>query len=74
MLTPVERKHVGLDGSLDDEERTAVTMAIGRLFRVLSRPYEPGDEEQYERCRAVVMAHATSKPDYEPNVRSVRRD
>lgn len=73
MLTPLERRHVGLDDSIDGEERVAVTLAIGRLFRILSRPYQLGDEEQYERCRAVVMAHVEVKS-YEPNVRAVRRD
>jgi hypothetical protein len=73
MLTPLERRHVGLDDELDSEERTAVTLAIGRLFRILSRPHRPGDEEQYERCRSVVMAHVETKS-YEPNIAAVRRD
>jgi len=73
MLTPDERRVAGLDPSLDAEEHQAVTLAIGRLFRILSRPYEPGDEEQYERCRSVVMAHVETH-EYETNVRAVRRD
>lgn len=73
MLTPTERRVAGLDDTMDDEERLAVTLAIGRLFRVLARPYRPGDEEQYERCRSVVMAHVETQ-EYEPNVRAVRRD
>lgn len=73
MLTPNERRVAGLDPSLDDEERQAVTLAIGRLFRILSRPYEPGDEEQYERCRAVVMAHVETQ-EYEPNWKAVQSD
>lgn len=73
MLTPLERRLAGLDDALDDEERLAVTLAIGRLFRVLSRPYRPGDEEQYERCRAVVMAHVETN-EYVPNIAAVRRD
>ena len=50
-----------------------VTLAIGRLFRILSRPYEPGDEEQYELCRSVVMKHVKVET-YEPNWKAVQSD
>lgn len=30
-------------------------MAIGRLFRLASRPFQDGDIEEYERCRAIIM-------------------
>jgi len=43
------------DDDLDDLERQAVNCAIGRLFRLLSRPYQDGDVEQYEQCRRVVL-------------------
>ena len=32
-----------------------VELAIGRLLRVGSRPTQPGDIEEYERCRAIIM-------------------
>ena len=35
-------------------ERRFVKCAIGRLFSIMSRPYQPGDEEEYEKCRRVV--------------------
>lgn len=74
MLTPTERRVAGLDDTMDDEEHLVVTLAIGRLFRVLSRPYRPGDEEQYETCRRVVMDHVRPSTSYEPNIAAVRRD
>lgn len=37
------------------EARVAMRLAIGRLFRLGSRPEQPGDEKQYLDCRAVVM-------------------
>lgn len=40
---------------LDQADQTAVCCAIGRLFRILSRPHRPGDVEQYEACRRVVL-------------------
>jgi hypothetical protein len=41
---------------MDDAERRAVVrMALGRIFRLGSRPTQPGDIEQYERCRAAIM-------------------
>lgn len=30
--------------------------AIGRLLKVASRPFQPGDHEEYDRCRAAVLA------------------
>lgn len=38
----------------------AVELALGRIFRLGSRPTQPGDIEEYERCRAIIMAE--SKP------------
>ena len=43
-------------------------LALGRIFRLLSRPYQPGDVSQYEAARAAVLAHSpTPAPDYTPN-------
>lgn len=57
-----------------DEGRTAVTLALGRLFRLMSRPAQPGDVAEYERCRAVVMDNTepTAAP-WEPNYARDRR-
>lgn len=38
-----------------DERATAARLAIGRLFRLGSRPTQDGDLEQYEACRRVIL-------------------
>ena len=47
----------------------AVQHALGRIFRLMSRPEQPGDAEQYEQARAVILAHAPAdiSLDYLPN-------
>lgn len=30
-------------------------MVLGRIFRIMSRPYRPGDTEEYERCRGIIL-------------------
>ena len=32
-----------------------VRMTLGRLFRMLSRPWEPGDDEAYRKCRSIIL-------------------
>jgi hypothetical protein len=32
-----------------------INLAIGRIFRIASRPTQPGDIEEYERCKAIIM-------------------
>jgi hypothetical protein len=32
-----------------------INLAIGRIFRIASRPTHPGDIEEYERCKAIIM-------------------
>ena len=44
-----------MKGNLTNESRAITELALGRIFRLLSRPYQPGDIEQYEKCRKVVM-------------------
>lgn len=34
---------------------SAVSLALGRIFRMMSRPTQPGDVEEFERCRALIM-------------------
>jgi len=36
-------------------ERQACELAIGRIFRMGSRPTQAGDVEEYERCREIVL-------------------
>lgn len=52
----------------DPEVRAAALLAVGRILRLASRPSRPGDVEEYERCRAVIMdASDPPAPDYRPN-------
>ncbi len=32
-----------------------VDLALGRIFRMGSRPTRPGDVEEYERCRSIIL-------------------
>lgn len=41
-----------------DEERDLAQLALGRLFRLGSSPEQPGDMEQYDECRAIIMDYA----------------
>ena len=47
-----------------------VSLALGRIFRIMSRPFQPGDIEEYERCRAIVLDNvdepvaSDSRPNY----------
>ena len=41
--------------NLTREEQTAVECAIGRILRMGSRPTQPGDIEEYNRCRGIVI-------------------
>ena len=40
----------------DGDKRRAAELALGRILRMGSRPAQPGDVEEYERCRAIIMA------------------
>lgn len=34
-------------------------LALGRIFAMGSRPSQPGDLAEYERCRAIIIAAAS---------------
>jgi hypothetical protein len=55
--------------ALTPEERTAaVRLAMGRILKLGSRPAQPGDVEEYERCRLVILACSPSpRPDHRPD-------
>lgn len=38
-------------------ERLLVQLALGRIFRLGSRPSQEGDIEQYEEARAIIMQY-----------------
>lgn len=43
-------------------------LALGRILRMASRPAQPGDVAEYERCRALIMDLITApSQDYTPN-------
>lgn len=41
------------------ELEAAKKLAFGRIMRMASRPTQPGDVEEYERCRRIIMTDAT---------------
>ena len=52
---------------VDPDDRLLVKLAIGRLFRMLSRPSKSGDVEEYETLRSIVLDHSSDSEDYEVN-------
>ena len=50
------------------KDPVAVRLALGRIFSLMVRPAQPGDVEQYETCRRVVLDNTEDLPaDYIPN-------
>lgn len=41
----------GIEQSSNSELETLITLCIGRVLRLGSRPEQSGDIEQYEQCR-----------------------
>ena len=37
------------------DKQAAAQLAFGRMLRLASRPTQPGDVEEYERCRAIIL-------------------
>lgn len=57
-----------LDDFTPAMKQQAAALALGRIFRMGSRPSQPGDIAEYERCRAIVIAaQPEAEPDYVPN-------
>lgn len=53
---------------LPREDEVAVDCALGRIFRLASRPSQPGDIEEYGRCRGIVLdLLGDDRPDYRPD-------
>ena len=50
-----------------NEQRKTVTLAIGRILRILARPTQAGDAEEYWRCRGIILDHSQAKPDHTPD-------
>ena len=59
-----------MSAEISDDELVALAknLALGRIFRLMSRPFQPGDIEDYERCRALSMNPSEGLPlHYAPN-------
>lgn len=57
---------------MTEAEHKIAILALGRIFRLASRPYQEGDIEEYERCRAIIMD--LSRPFDPLDVNFTRRD
>lgn len=40
------------------EGTKAIELALGRILRIAARPFEEGDYDEYDRCRAIIMEAA----------------
>jgi len=40
---------------MTNEQATTVNLALGRIFRMASRPEQDGDIADYERCRSLIL-------------------
>lgn len=50
------RKLYNLDAASPAELQRLAELAIGRLLALGSRPSEPGDLDEYEECRRIILA------------------
>lgn len=54
--------------TMTKQDQKAVELALGRILRLGSRPTQPGDVEDYERCRAIILDLCQPiLPGYSPN-------
>ncbi len=37
------------------DDATIINLAIGRIFGMASRPAQPGDAAEYQRCRGLIL-------------------
>lgn len=56
-----------MENMKDLELEAAKRLAFGRIMRLASRPTQPGDVEDYYRCREILMAGAGEFIDTRPN-------
>lgn len=40
---------------MTQEQTQTVNLAIGRIFRMASRPEQAGDGAEYQRCRSIIL-------------------
>lgn len=48
-------------------QQHAINLAMGRLFRLMSRPYQPGDDETYTAVRSFILDRCEPAPEHAPN-------
>lgn len=46
----------GIETSSNDELKKIITLCIGRVLRIGSRPEQKGDSEQYDQCRWLAIS------------------
>ena len=46
----------------ETERNAIVRLALGRIFRLASRPAQPGDIEQYENARHAILVACDDAP------------
>lgn len=51
----------------ESEKTSLVHLAIGRIFKMASRPHQEGDVAEYERCRTIILDCSAPANFYEPN-------
>ena len=52
----------------DNDEKDKIRLALGRIFRIMSRPFQKGDIEDYENCRYIILDSLKMQTkDYAPN-------
>lgn len=49
------------------EQAATINLAIGRIFRLASRPFQPGDIAEYDRCRGLILDQAATPANTAPN-------
>jgi hypothetical protein len=56
MSANIQAQAQGNDEVLDDQR--VMDLALGRILRMGSRPTQPGDEAEFDRCRNIFMEAA----------------
>jgi hypothetical protein len=58
----------------ETERSRAVGLALGRILRLGARPEQPGDIEEYERCRRVILGAIGTEAAYVDRRTNYARD
>ena len=52
---------------MDEVDAVTVRLALGRIFRIMSRPYRVGDVQVYKRCKRLILDLCPESIDHAPN-------